>query len=254
MIDWRGLDVRSLDEAAVDALLSGQAAYLRVSGFLSDRQAEDIVRRFMEGPHDERDYGATKTLQVGVALSAEPPERYFERSSAANRAVRALYEGMKNPVDEVRGTLARRLGWVFTEPSENNLPYCTNVVAAMNPGTLLPIHCDLPRDQRIQRSSFFISKFPRLLTFNVYLSTSDHGGQLVIYRRKVRLDEEQPSQCAFAFRDVPRAVVSPRPGDLVVFDPDHFHEVLRVGGERLRFTSQWFISLDPGTGRAACWS
>lgn len=254
---WDGLTLPRLTSDALSGLLAGKIPHLRVPNFLDKADCDRAAERFLASRYEVREFGVSRTLQLGMVLV--PPGNvadYFSRSKALNEAVDAVFDGLDHPVPKVRQALQDAAGWSCLEPVENGRPYSFNVLMGMPPGSSAPLHCDLS----FKEPGLFISRFPRLISWNVYLSAAERGGELVVYGR--RWDESKGKQGlpgsqefgAGFFADAPRSTFSGRTGDLVIFDCSHFHEVNPVEGSRHRILSHSFVSVDPQRGEMAIWT
>lgn len=254
--EWEGLETARLESGHVEDLLSGRVPYVRLPAFLDPAHCEKIVRRFLRSPFETRDYGASRTLQVGMALAPMFQREYFSRSRELNAAVESLYRGFENPALKLREAMKGATGWTSLEPVEDGIPYCSNMVLAMPPSTDMPLHCDLSKEE----PGLFVSRFPRQFSWNVYLEVAESGGELAIYKRAYRVGDEKlrmPGRLDYhpsVIDGAELALVRPRPGDLVILDSYHYHRVLATGGARHRVTSHSFISVDPAKGEMAFWT
>jgi L-gamma-glutamyl-L-propargylglycine hydroxylase len=94
------------------------------------------------------------------------------------------------------------------------------------------------------------------LAFNVYLSVPPRGGDLVIWRRRWRHEDER-SRVGYGYHEEVvsgehHVVIAPTPGEAVLFDSRHYHVVRPVfDGRRVSFG--FFVGLTR-TGDLLLWS
>ena len=254
---WKGRSVRSLRLSDLMALIRGEIAFLCVPRYLSPDLCADIVRRFLAGPHEKHAYGRDKTRQLGAAVAVMVLEReaYFARAPKIMAALRELYRGGEDPMLKLRRDMDACTGWKYVPAVENGRPYASDMIGALEPGSGVVLHADSPSLQ----PDLFIAKFPVKLSWNVYLSNSERGGALTLYR-KLFAEKDLPLHHGYEGYEavvvdgIPKAVYAPSPGDLVLFNPCHFHEVEVTGGGGWRSSAHAWIAVDPEGKRMTYWS
>jgi hypothetical protein len=245
---WATLTSEELRSGHIDALLAGEVAYVRVRGFFDSEWCAEIKRRFLESSpaiYETLDYGFVKVLQLGMSskMVMKPEDDFFAKSARVIPRLRRLYRGGDDPLLKVRGAM-ERCGWSMLGAKERTGPYCSDMIWALRPGSELARH----RDSSTEKTKLWIHRFSRQLTWNLYISSCAKGGELVVYQtsRKPGRKLETTGRATLVVPKGTRAVqYEPEIGDLVVFVPGNYHEVLPNRGEGHRITAHSFIGLDP---------
>ena len=254
---WSGRTARALSIADVSDLAADRIAYIRVPGYLSRDWCRELSRRFLEQPLDYHSFGIMKTRLLGltVATLSDDRDAYFDRAPEINEALRRLYRGGEDPLLKLHRDMAACTGWKRFEASDEGRPYATDMVGALFPGAGVALHCDSP----VQQPDPFSASFPCQWSWNVYLSTGQHGGKLILHRRAFvatdrRHDRGQEGFALAMLRGVERAQYQPSQGDLVLFNSAHFHEVRIVGGSTPRINAHSWMRLNPPRRSYGIWS
>ncbi len=254
---WSGLSVDRLRASDVQALLGGEAAYVHVPRYLSPKWCAEILRRVRAGAAEARDYGVSKTRQLGLALGPMFARRkaYFSRAAELNAALREVYSGGDDPLAKVLDDFRRCTGWTSVDAREDGAQYATDMVGELLAGSGIPLHCHSPGEL----PGLFISRFPKQLSWNVYLAAPEEGGALVIYRRRRGASDEDfgaPGQgyTGALARGAASITFQPRCGDFVIFDSDYYHEVLPFPEAQHRAAAHSFFSVDAARREFCSWS
>ncbi len=174
--------------------------------------------------------------------------RYFTDARAARQTRDALLEGLTDPASRVLELL--RAAWpAGAEPaaapdgSEYFVGLTREIVSA-------PVHRDWAP---ISAKGWEVGEIEFQLSWNVYLEAPAEGGDLYIFKREWREPDDsryglgagRVGQDPEVIYGVPATRVHPEVGDLVLFNPKHYHAVgASQGGARLSMTS--FVGLSHG--------
>jgi hypothetical protein len=233
----------------VDALLKQEIGYLLVPGLLSSEWCDEITRRFLAflAAHPEHhvfmrtNYVDTVVMAMNVFMrpdSGSGPSRldeYFARVPRDRAALRAIYAGGADPYELIRSFWSAT-GWKELPASEEAGPYHTDTLWGMVEPSFAPLHVDTYH----RETPCSLSRFPRRISCNTFVQRPQGGGQFRVHRHRQENGPLERARPAFAEYDI-------RPGDLLVFDAGHYHEVLPVTGDRHRLFSHMAVVLDPGS-------
>lgn len=251
---WAGVEKASLCQADLMSLLAGEIAFIRVGGFLGAPWCADRSRHFMRSRpsiFESRTYNGNTTLVLGTLFGHD--NEYFSKSDRLSERIRDFWRGGENPSEKLRQCLERALGWRAVEAREGPQPYLSSVILGSSPGTFGPLHCD----KLIESASNFIYRFSLLLSWNAYFSAPSSGGELVIHRKRYRPEDdaflaEKRAPTALV-NDFERVVLRVKAGDLVIFDPGHYHQILKVDGAEPRISAHSFIGVEPARKEFSFW-
>jgi hypothetical protein len=247
---WATLVADRLLAEHVNALLRQEIAYVLIPGLLSSDWCAEITRRFLAFLAEHPDhhvfmrtnYVDTVVMAMNVFMrpdSESGPSRldeYFARVPLDRARLREIYAGGPDPFELVR-SFWRDTGWKELPAMEDARPYHTDTLWGMVEPSLAPPHVDTYH----RETPCSLSRFPRRFSCNTFVQPPEGGGNFRVHRhRQENGPFGQGSKAAFAEYAI-------RPGDLLVFDAGHYHEVLPVKGERHRLFSHMAVVLDPAS-------
>lgn len=247
---WAPVVADRLRPEHIAGLLDQRIAYVLIPGLLPRDWCAEITRRFVAflAAHPEHhiffrtNYVDTVVLAMNFFMrpDGEPGapvlDEYFARVATDRAALRALYAGGGDPYALV-SELWRESGYAPVTAEEDGRPYHTDVLWGMCSPALAPPHVDTYH----REAACSLSRFPSRFSCNTFIQPSLGGGHFRVYRHRQNdgpFRREPPPPCA-------EYIV--RPGDLLVFDAGHYHEVTPVEGEQHRLFSHMAVLLDPAS-------
>lgn len=190
--------------------------------------------------------GALTTIGPYLAKYLDRPQDYFVDAAAARRQLGQV--GFDLDV-EVRRALAAALGLAGIEPARepNGRTYADSVIRIHADGVSNPLHNDnIMRDAA--GTGLVLAGLDHQLSCIVCLQECDSGGELVIYDRTWRPDDERfktPGTLGYPDDVVAGArqhVFAPQVGDVYLINPTNYHAIRRVAGST-RLTMGFFMGL-----------
>jgi hypothetical protein len=247
---WATVDAERLLPEHVEALLAQEIGFVRIPGLLSADWCAEISRRFLafmeEHPAHHvflrTNYVDTVVLGMNCFMRPDtedgpsPLDEYFARVERDRPKLREIYAGGTDPY-EVIAAFWRETGWSELAASENGRPYHTDVLWGMTEPAYAPAHVDTYH----RETPCSLSHFPSRISCNTFVQAPLAGGDFRVHRQRQYGDEFD------ATAGSPFAQYAITPGDLIVFDAGHYHEVLPVEGDRHRLFSHMAVVLDPAT-------
>jgi hypothetical protein len=251
MGNWICHELRELTAENLNLLLDFKIPGIIVEGFLPPDICKVVAERLRQSTFNN--YAHLKEIpvdQVGLCHNQwahDPKSVYFSKIPAAQEIVRTTYEGLDiDPVamviDAIATSTHRNVG-VFEEPEFGN--YFAGAFRSFRGHGRLhadhaPSHIHQP---------WAVTEIERQMTWNVYYSMLNTGGDLVIYDTIHTAQNDTmkvPGDYYFPYEvlenDRAHFRIKPRVGDLIIFNTQNFHEVLgNTDGRRISQTS--FIGL-----------
>ena len=254
---WTGRSVPALSLTDIEALVSSEIPYIHIPRFLSLDWCAEISRRFLSRRLQKYVIGIMKVRMLGLTLPSAPPDRksYFDRVPEMDAVLRGIYSGGEDPLSKVHREMTAGTGWKRFDAREKGRPFAPDMIGALYPGARVPIHCDTP----LHQPDAFDSRLPCQLSWNVYVSASRQGGRLKLYRKlfapedRVFHDEIKGfSPAVVAGAD--SAEFAPSPGDFLMFNSAHFHEVRMVKGAVPRINAHSWMRVNPSRKKFGIWT
>lgn len=255
--EWAGVSAPALRLPDLQALIAGDIPFVLIPRYLSPDWCSEIMRRFLAAPLEDHAYGRDTVRQLGLSVAPMVSERavYFDRAPEITADMREIYRGGEDPLLKLRRDAAACTGWDCVPALEGGQPYATDMIGAVVPGSGVVLHNDSP----LLQPDLFVAQFPTRLSWNVYLSESRYGGALTVYRRAY---DKRDAALHHGFEGYEPGVIAggqkaeyrPSPGDLLLFDAAHFHEVELTSAEGLRVSAHAWMGVDPARARMTFWS
>ncbi len=240
-------------------LCEGKILALYIPGFYSAETAQQLSQQLIHHAQFERyfrapDIGVQRTGMTFFETngSNEMLLRYYDEALPGTQALRAACAPLLSPIDRLRLELGDI--WLDGVSIENahGRPMLAGIGRVFENGFELPPHQDiLARDLRDATLAPLDNHQPlkRQLSTNVYLQPADEGGELEVWDLSPSFQEQQAIRDEeFAYEGIvdratlpePAFVLSPQPGDLILFDSGCIHAV-RASQGRARVSMSLFL-------------
>lgn len=263
---WAGKTLSSLDSGSLRELVDRKVAYLRLPAFYPaahcERAVKALGRRDKLSPYSVEDVG-----KIGITVMDHNPDdrgndcsegrrKYFAAQEKSESERKAIFGAQTDPVDAVADVLDRSwpTGAGRAYSGEHGRPYFAGIVRNV---TTAPIHNDWAKRDA---PDWEIGQIIQQLTWNIYLQMPASGGEIVLYQKLwSREDAKHMGSDSFFYESEvvsgwPSVRFRPEAGDLVLFDPTHFHEVTGCVGDRARWSISSFIGIEAADKPLVMWS
>ncbi len=260
MGNWIRHELCELTEANLDLLLDFRIPGIIVERFMAREVCDRVAGRLREMAFENYDHlNEIPVHHVGLCHNQwahDEKSVYFSKKDQAQAVIDSIYEGLAvDPVSMVADAIAskarRRVG-VFEEPGFGKY-FAGAFRRFRGHGRLHVDHAP----SHIRRP-WAVTEITRQLTWNIYYSMQDRGGELVIYDTIHTAQNDGmkvPGEYYFPYEVLERngcLRVTPKVGDLIIFNTQNFHEILgHPDGLRISQTS--FIGLKRD-GSLGLWS
>jgi hypothetical protein len=259
--EFRVETVERLDTKSFLDLAQGRRVGLILPGFISQRDCERISENFARNPGKRQRQDGVPGETLGVDLYKATPSVYVEEVLKHRRHVEELFFGATNVPLKLQTAIQRIMpqGTAVRSASAFGIQFGScRAVKWTDCGThALKFHDDQgqltdPGQARLETSRV---KFP--LALNVYPSTSEIGGGLVVYN--IAPDDATRVELGLAYTGYPypidllegrfnKLTVTPKAGDLVILSGRFVHGVEGLGGSSPRILLNHFGGfIDPET-------
>lgn len=242
-----------LSSNSLDDLFNNRIAAIRVPGFASSEECEAFCAAADEHGYDYYEGVVPPIGKIGITQYEAGPggaESYFAQAEDAIEALgelsRASFDPLARVIDALSDLTVARVAF-----EEGVGSYFAGLVRQIRTALL---HVDwAPLDG----PSWGIGDIDAQLAWNIYLKAPGAGGECIVHNRPwVWSDEELKIEGSYAYHDSTVAdaqllSLTPRVGDLVIFNSRNFHEVKSTTDERITVSS--FIGRKPN-GELWLWS
>jgi hypothetical protein len=259
---WKAIELtpEQIGLSELRLLCDGTAGCLVVDDFYPNTACADVVQnieraglaRSYTGDNVEASFSGLAAIEY-----AGQQEEYLAAVEGANAERRRLLGGQADPLAAVLRLLGSAWRAGARIATEGTRPYFAGIIRDVRK---VAHHTDsAARDLR----GWAIAGDRWQLSWNLYLSAPASGGELAIWQRQWREEDEM----TFRFDRTtkkgyrpevvdgpPAVVVPPRPGRLVMFNTLYYHVVFDVTGGRPRFAMSSFVGGTDERSPLVLWS
>ncbi|MBA2875584.1 2OG-Fe(II)-dependent halogenase WelO5 family protein [Thermaerobacillus caldiproteolyticus] len=261
---WDVVETDKLSKKLLDGLLKGEIGAVRIPNFLSNETCEQALKGIKNYGIDYYEGVYPKIGKIGITqfehrFSKDKKKEYFKKAPKANRARESIFRDSGDLLRKVIDFVSE--AWEFdvdiAVEEETGESYFAGLVRVMSRAL---IHIDWAGGLDGLNPEWTIGKIHAQLAWNIYLQPSSAGGSTVVYQRQWRKSDEIYYKLKDSYGYDPEVVknvdfvrIAPKQGELVFFNPQHYHEVQTTEGDTERITVSSFIGLMPN-GNLVFWS
>ena len=243
---------------AVHELAGNNLAAVRIPGVFTGEEIDTVVSNINQQgvtwyPNFEFKQGRIGIGATEYASKINGREAYFLLEAESSRTRDKVFPGELDPVGRWTDIFSQGLETsVAVEPALGNARYFTGLVRAMMLESTT--HFDhAPK----QLPGWWVSQAPTQLSAVTYLQMPGSGGELTVYDRLWKEEDEQynrdvrekgPNGFDGSFlADADSVTVEPNAGEMIVFNPKNYHRVQGITSEVARLSVNTFISVSDDT-------
>ncbi|MGY5152530.1 MAG: 2OG-Fe(II) oxygenase [Candidatus Nitrosopumilus sp. bin_6a] len=239
----------------INEITEGKFSVLIIKNFYDVDSCNTIIQRINSNAENQE--GATK---IGVSLVSHITRKkeYFIQANIVRKTLREIFFGAPDPLKKIHNLLRELFpNKEISIAVENGKKYACGVIRLHGLGDSASIHRD---NASYEAKNFDISKFSIQLSIVLYIQQSEKGGELVLYKKAWEKSDEKFRNIEFGYkRDVVansthHVKIKPNQGDLVIINPNHYHEILPVKGSKRRITLGLFLSFSKYGKKIVTWS
>jgi hypothetical protein len=259
---WQSLNLGRDDwgPTPLNSLLTGDAACVVIDDFYPKEACDAIARnvqhlglaRSFTGENVQASFSGLAAIEM-----ANRKEEYFAAVAETNRDRRRLLGDQPDPLEAVMQLLRKAWPAGARIATEGERPYFAGVIRIFRKAVH---HTDsAPRDLQ----GWSVAGIRYQLSWNLYLATPERGGEVQIWNRHWREEDERAYRYDRATRKgySPEVVqgwhsvmVSPIVGRFVIFNAMYYHTVLDVTSEKPRLAMSSFVGVADGSRSLVLWS
>ncbi len=234
---------RSLDAARIFEVLMGNLAAYRIRGFVPENACRRISKNFWSSSEKVARAGdgeeGVEGYFIGASHYGKSTREYVEAVRQCKGAVESLYDGTIDPGGEFRAALRSHAGELVELRAARSDGYVAGDMKAVHwTGSgkfLLEPHDDLAQLSSPEQSDFEIQRADRVMAVNIYVQVPENSGQVQLWN--IAPDDETRADLGLThvgfpypaplLSDIPSMVIPVEKGDLLVFNGNLVHGVLR---------------------------
>ena len=230
-------------DSKIKDLISGKTQYLEIPNILSHSECNSLSKKILS--NYETTSGPGLTTKIGTSLSSYiyDKTKYLSDAQKSNLFLQNLFSNT-NPIDKIQKTVSQLFQKEITTATEDEMPYSHCMIRIHKNGDSVHVHRD---NCNFEMPDYVVSKYQNQLSAILYLQSPRTGGELKIYDKQWSLPDESQRHPEFGYSSSVTdgsnyAVVSPIAGNLLVLNPNFYHQIEPVLGTKHRISIGFFFA------------
>jgi len=240
----------------IKKIINGKNSSIIIKKFLKKEDCEKIIEKISR-MNIERD--SKKYNHIGPFLMnyTTKKEKYFEKASKANEIFKEIFMNIENPVDKIKTTILKNFpNYEISDKKENQKNYALCTIRQHEKGKSIPLHKD---NVSYEGAEYEVSKINTQLSCILHIQETEKGGNLSIYNKQWEKKFEKHREVEFGYNPIIKEntlvdTIEPKLGDLVIINPNYFHEVKKIQGNSDRITLGIFFGIENETKKIFSWA
>ena len=252
------IDHSQADGINLESIQSDKISAAVIRNFYDKKRCKTIVNRIKN--HSQNNFQNGKLKHIGPFLMSHTTnkKKYFEDAKEAQRTFERIFCGIKSPVIQIYESIGNMFpDYSISLASEFQNDYSPVIIRIHEKGKSVPIHKD---NVRYEGKEYSLSDIDYQLSCVLHLQESENGGDLVMYNKQWRKEDERFRNIDFGYSS--RLIESSEsckissfnPGDLVIMNPNYYHKVTKITGNTPRITLGMFLGFYRKDDKIVTWA
>ncbi|WP_420546296.1 hypothetical protein [Nitrosopumilus sp.] len=230
-----------------------------IRNFYDKKNCQTIVDRTKS--YNKNNFQNDKLLHLGPFLMEHVTDkrRYFEAAKDAQKTIGKIFEEIENPIEKIYKAISMLFpGFSVSVATESQNDYSQVIIRMHEKEKSIPIHKDNVRHEGKEYAA--VRGIDYQLSCVLHLQESEAGGELIIYDKQWKKEDEKFRNIDFGYSS---ELVKNNEfcklsgfsaGDLVVINPNYYHEVTKITGDTSRITLGMFLGFYSKESRIVAWA
>lgn len=250
-------ETQNISQKDFENILSGEIPALVVRDFYSENQCEEIIKKIETSKKTY--FQKTKLEHIGPFLMSFTTKKkdYFEKSKEFQKINHDIFEKIENPSTKIFNMIQKILpSFSISLAEQDEGHFSPFVIRIHRKGKSIPIHKD---NVTYEGKEYEISKIDQQLSCVLHLQESETGGDVIIYKNQWEKKDEKYRNIDFGY--MPNVVSKEyckisniKKGDLVIINPNYYHQVTKIMGETPRITLGMFLGIYNKKHKIVAWA
>jgi len=239
----------------LNEIVDGTFSVLIIENFYDVNSCNTIIQRI-----NSKTKNQDNMTKIGISLVsyANRKKDYFIQANIIRKTLRDIFFEIPDPRKKIHDLL----GEFFPNKEisiavEKGKKYACGIIRLHGLEDSASLHRD---NVSYEAKNFNVSKFPIQLSTVLYIQQSEKGGELVLYRKPWEKSDERYRNIEFGYKrevvanSTQHVKIKPSQGDLVIINPNYYHEILPVKGSKRRITLGLFLAFSKYGKKIVTWS
>ena len=257
---WKPLErnTLSINKESVESLFSQEIPAVIIRNFYEKKYCKIIVNRIKDQKFEN--FQNQKLNHIGPFLMSFTTKKslYFEKAKLAKKIFNQIFYELALPNERLFKIMQKIYPQnsisIATESQNQFSPF---VIRIHKNGKCIPIHKD---NVGWEGKEYGISNIDRQLSCVLHLQESESGGDMIIYQKQWSKKDEKFRKIDFGYSSDMitfskfSKISNLESGDLVLINPNHYHEVTTINGPTPRVTLGMFLGFYKLENNIVAWA
>tara|TARA_B100001750_G_scaffold244361_1_gene261510 strand:+ start:369 stop:1124 length:756 start_codon:yes stop_codon:yes gene_type:complete len=236
-------------------LTSGKTPFIIIPNVVSESTCALLSKKILKNCTTVPGPGIKNKIGTSLGSHIYEKSKYFLNSKKSNTFIKNIFSDVHSPLKSMHQTISQTFQKHISTASENKMSYSDCVIRIHNDGDSVHLHRD---NCNFEMPDYAVSKYKNQLSAILYLQSPERGGELTIYDKKWDRYDERSRQPNFGYsfdlvNDVSHTSISPTTGSLVLLNPNFYHNVESVYGNKPRVSIGFFYA-ESSKYELSCWT
>lgn len=241
-----------------ELLIQGRYPAIIIKNFYKKNQCIEISQKIktMQKSQFQKD----KLEHIGSFLMAHTTKKqeYFEKVKKEKKKRHMIFSEKTDPVRNIFKVFQKLFPeYSVTTAKESENEFSPYIIRIHKKGKSIPIHKD---NVKYEGKEYKLSTIDSQLSCILHLQESEIGGELVIYDKNWKIENEEFRKIEFGYH--PKIIEKVNfckisnlnEGDLVIINPNYFHQVTKIEGTSSRISLGMFIGIFKNQQQIVGWA
>ena len=238
--------------------LLGKIPAIVIHNFYDKKYCQTIANRVEHYNPDNFQDGKLRHIGPFLMSYATSKKKYFEDVKQSQRKFEGIFCGIKSPIMQIYNSISKMFpDYSISLAREFKKDYSSAIIRIHEKGKSIPIHKD---NVKHEGKEYALSNIDHQLSCILHLQESEKGGDLVIYNKQWKKEDERFRNIDFGYSS--RVTESSEfckmskfnAGDLVIMNPRYYHKVTKIAGNTPRITLGMFLGVYKKERRIVAWA
>jgi hypothetical protein len=257
---WEPLavNISQTSEVNLERILLDKTPAIVIRNFYALKDCKTIANRIKSQSQGNFQNGKLRHIGPFLMSHTTSKKKYFEDAKKSQRAFESIFCGIPNPITQIYNGISKMfLGYSVSLANELKKDYSSAIIRIHEKGKSIPIHKD---NVRYEGKEYALSDIDYQLSCVLHLQEPEGGGDLIMYNRQWRKEDERFRNIDFGYSS--KLIESSRSykvsnfnaGDLVIMNPNYYHEVTKIAGNTPRITLGMFLGFYRKDCKIVAWA
>lgn len=252
------INISQTNQVSLEHVLSGKVPATIIHNFYGEKYCQIIADRVKNHNQDNFQKGKLRHIGPFLMSHATNKKKYFEHAKQSLRTFERIFCRIENPITQIYNSIGKLFpGYSISLAHELENDYSSAIIRIHEKGKSIPVHKD---NVKYEGKEYSLSDIDHQLSCILHLQESERGGDLVIYNKQWKKEDEKFRNIDFGYSSRLTAssefcrISNFKAGDLVIMNPSYYHRVTKITGITPRITLGMFLGVYRKDHKIVAWA